>query len=131
MMVWWQITGSLADPEPASLLSRYLDHLLDGIARRKTSKLLAHRDPVDERHLFIWITESSPMDIAAMLRDVPEDLQSHVAPNLPEGITNLWMPGRICRCTPLNGRRIEGGSIGAGHRATRRKQWSGRTHPPG
>jgi hypothetical protein len=82
-----QITGSLADPEPASLLSRYLDHLLDGIARRKTSKLLAHRDPVDERHLFIWITESSPMDIAAMLRDVPEDLQSHVAPNLPEGIT--------------------------------------------
>ncbi len=89
-----QITGSLADPELASLLSRYLDHLLDGIARRKTSKLLAHRDPVDERHLFIWITESSPMDIAAMLRDVPEDLQSHVAPNLPEGITNLWIAGQ-------------------------------------
>lgn len=88
-----QVTGSLADPEPASLLSRYLDHLLNGIASRKASKLLAHRDPVDERHLFIWITESSPMDIAAMLRDVPEDLQSYLAPNLPEGITNLWIAG--------------------------------------
>jgi len=52
-----QMTGGFYDPEPTSLLSRYLDHLLSGIAGRKTSKLLAHPEPIDEQHLFIWITE--------------------------------------------------------------------------
>lgn len=88
-----QVTGSLADADPASLLSRYLDYLFDGIAGRKTAKLLNHPEPVDERHLFIWITESSPMDVARMLRDVPEDLASYRPPNLPTGVTNLWLSG--------------------------------------
>jgi hypothetical protein len=57
-------------------------------------KLMDHRE-VPERHAFIWATFRSAMEVQTQLEPGDDHPFPLTAPTLPEGVTHVWVAGRL------------------------------------
>jgi hypothetical protein len=58
------------------------------------AKLAAHPD-VAERHAFIWATDTSDMEVQIQLEPGDDHPRPVMPPTLPEGVTHVWVAGRL------------------------------------
>jgi hypothetical protein len=57
------------------------------------AKLAAHSG-VAERHVFIWATPTSDMEVQTQLKPGDDHPFPVTAPTLPEGVTHVWVAGQ-------------------------------------